>query len=169
MPPESNDSTSPELDLARAVRFCADLPEMMAGLAEIYRRADAETSASTCLGGGGCCRFDLAGHRLYVSTGELALLTLRNPPNPEPLPLRCAYQDGPRCTARGRRPLGCRVFFCRRKDGEGAAGAYEACHELIRRLHDHCGAQYAYMELTEALRELHLCREKAVDIACPGQ
>jgi Fe-S-cluster containining protein len=33
-----------------------------------------------CLAGGNCCRFDLVGHRLYVSAGELALLTLELPP-----------------------------------------------------------------------------------------
>ena len=142
---------------------------MMAGLEEIYRRADAGSAASSCLGGGGCCRFDLAGHRLYVSIGELALLTRQPPGRREPAPLRCPYQDGPRCTARARRPLGCRVFFCRRKEGGAPARTYEDCHALIRRLHDRYGAHYAYLELTGALRELHLCREKAVDIVHPRQ
>ena len=162
---ENNASSSSRVDIARAVDFCRRLPEMMAALEEIYRRVDADiaaaATATTCLGGGACCRFDLAGHRLYVSTAELALLTQQQPwRRGECQRLRCPYQAGPRCTARPLRPLGCRVFFCRCGEGEEDR-AYETYHGLIRQLHDNCGAHYAYLELTEALRELHLCREKS--------
>lgn len=170
------------VDIAGAVDFCRRLPEMMAALEGIYRRVDADmaATAATCLGGGACCRFDLAGHRLYVSTGELALLTQEQPRcGGECRRLRCPYQAGPRCTGRLRRPLGCRIFFCRRgedesEDGEqtnSSARVYESYHGLIRQLHDDCGARYAYLELTATLRELLLSRKnaggKAVDTVRP--
>ena len=70
------------------------------------------------MGGGTCCKLNLRDHRLYVSVGELALLTLESPPAPQRAwRCHCLSQVGPECTAYRRRPLGCRVFFCRKKLG----------------------------------------------------
>lgn len=112
--------------------------------------------ALRCLGGGGCCKFDLAGHRLYVSIGELALLTADGPPRPnrDLPPLRCPYQCGPRCTARRSRPLGCRTHFCDPSHDDTLAAIYEAHHARIRRLHDRFAKPYAYVELTAALASM---------------
>jgi len=125
-------------------------------LAALYGRLQRQANARNvqCMGGGCCCRFDLAGHRLYVSTGELAMLALAAPPYPQrSAKMRCPYQQGPRCLARERRPLGCRLFFCRSEPGQSQQ-QYERYHRLIRRLHDRAGLEYRYLELTSALLRL---------------
>jgi hypothetical protein len=56
----------------------------MRELAELLEQAQADRSGARCLGGGACCRFDLVEHRLYLTLGELALLT--QPPLPDLAP-----------------------------------------------------------------------------------
>lgn len=143
--------------LTEAVRLCSQNGEFLAVLEGIYQSVDAELSSlpARCMGGGVCCKFDLAGHRLYVSTGELTFLTADNPPpQARSQAARCPYQLGPRCGARQRRPLGCRVFFC---DGEAAHATgklYEDFHRQIKLAHQTYRLQYAYVELTSALAQL---------------
>ena len=79
----------PEVDLPAILVRCQADAEMAAGLRHIYDAldraiADLATNAGTvgrvvCLGGGGCCKFDLSGHRLWVTVGELSLVTTRPP------------------------------------------------------------------------------------------
>lgn len=167
---ENSDSSRGPMGLVEAVAHCAQLVEMMAALEEVYRHVDADVTdaPASCLGGGACCRFDLAGHRLYVSTAELAMLARRKPSNNKVFQrLRCPYQAGPRCTARASRPLGCRTFFCRHGGDDWSSRTYEIYHAQIKALHDKCGAHYVYVELTEALGEMYLTEEKAVDTAGP--
>ena len=145
----------------RAVGECLERPGLLDALRDVYRDADARIARGgvMCLGGGACCRFDLCSHRLYVSTAELALLTVEAPTRPERSARgRCAYQGGPRCTARQRRPLGCRTFFCRPSSHPDLEGAYEEFHRLIRQLHEQFGVLYVYRELTSALEELSSAR-----------
>ena len=141
-------------ELAQAVADCRANAPLMAALAELYAQVDVEIAAAGagCLGGGVCCKFDVAGHRLYVSSGELALLTTQSPPEGRPpRELRCPYQVGPRCAARNVRPLGCRVYFCASDGVIIRHGLYEGFHSEVRRLHDICCAPYAYVELTAAI------------------
>lgn len=143
--------------LADAVAACARDGAFLAGLREVYGRADAavEAAAATCLGGGACCRFDLAGHRLYASAGEMALLLATRPPRPRRTSRgRCPYQVGPACTARRNRPLGCRLYFCRGPAAEGLKATCERLHGLVRRLHERHGLTYVYAELTAGLAEV---------------
>jgi len=139
-------------DLAAIVRACP--PAALAQLEQLYGQLDREAAclAGVCLGGGACCRFDLAGHRLYVTPLELAAL-IRRPAPVVAAPLRCPYQLGPRCQARDGRPLGCRVFFCQ-ADAQAVAELYEHYHRLIRDLHSRHGVPYRYVELSAALSGL---------------
>jgi len=147
--------------LANAVRQCRLNQPLLKALAEIYACADAEVAASgaVCLGGGGCCKFDLAGHRLYLSTAEMALLTTLAPVSPSQAQrLRCPYQLGPRCAARHVRPLGCRVFFCGLFSQDLTPEVYEYFHRMIRILHQtHC-VLYTYTEITSSIKDVELLR-----------
>ena len=125
----------------------------MQALAAIYAEADAELAAvpARCWGGGACCRFDIADHRLYVTTAELAFLALAGTP-PSPIrPGRCPYQLGPRYTARANRPLGCRIYFCDKGLEYHLSLIYQRMHEGIRQLHSQADVAYHYVELTAAL------------------
>ncbi|MCK4602383.1 MAG: hypothetical protein KAU28_07940, partial [Phycisphaerae bacterium] len=147
----SGSETQPGSDalvgLAAAVADSGARAELLAEVAGLYRRADARIAAvgATCLGGGACCRFDLASHRLYVSTAELAALVQQTPVVWPAGPGRCPYQLGPRCMARDRRPLGCRTYFCNTLSSSMLQAIYEQFHDLFRSLHQRLGAEYHYV------------------------
>ena len=161
--PPTPEAPGEAASLADDVRACLR-PGFLADLRRLYDRVEAASARGPerCLGGGACCRFDLAGHRLYVSTGELALLVSQGGADGlEPgrsVRLRCPYQYGPRCRARAVRPLGCRVYFCRPVCPEHARARYEKYHRLIRLLHHRHRLPYRYVELTSALAELRALR-----------
>jgi len=141
-------------DLARAVQRGRRSAAFLSDLAEILRDADAAVAAEgpACRACGECCHFNGFGHRLYVSTGELALLSASRPRRPC-RPGRCPYQVAARCTARRRRGLGCRVFFCDPAWQERSGALYERFHGRIQRLHGRARVPYHYVELTAALAE----------------
>ena len=121
----------------------------------IYGQVDGELASLgvTCMGGGACCKFDLAGHRLYVSAGELAVLTKSALPDISRCHnLRCPYQVGPRCYARQNRPLGCRTYFCRAGTNSLPQELYERFHQQIKNAHQRHRLAYRYVELTQAFR-----------------
>jgi len=151
-----NETADGQGALAWAVNLAGSDAAFLAALAEIYRGVDDEVrkSAALCLGGGACCKFDLMDHKLYLSTGELALLTQEPPPAPACGVGRCPYQFGPRCTARARRPLGCRTFFCQPRSKDFLGHLYERSHRRIRLLHQRHWLPYAYVELPEGLAQL---------------
>ena len=143
--------------LARAVRMARRSPDLIDELRRLYERLDSELAAqgARCLGGGACCPFDLMGHRVYASTGELAILTEDALPSQRrSAALPYPYQIGPRCLAHARRPLECRVFFCRPGPDDHSSQTYERFHRRIRRAHDRFGVPYVYAELTAALEQL---------------
>jgi len=154
---EPRESDPPEASaLVEAVARAGRDEATLAELREIYRLAETGPASpgGVCLGGGACCKFDRAAHRLYVSTAELALLASAAPPAPDRARRgRCPYQVGPRCTARDRRPLGCRIFFCNAAPVRMEA-EYERHHRAIRELHHYRGFPYLYVELTSALTQL---------------
>lgn len=150
----SEDGPRPEPDLAAAVVRCRTHATAMAKLQQIYgdvKQATVEAGLK-CLGGGACCRFDLSGHRLYLSVLELSLLTTQPPPNPaQARRMRCPYQVGPACAAYPRRPLGCRTFFCRPEAQPLLQSLYERSHRRIRQLHQTYAIPYAYVEACATL------------------
>lgn len=129
----------------------------MRRLRRIYQVADRAAAGwgEVCLGGGACCKFDLADHRLYLTTIELALLTARPSSDiSRAARRRCPYQKGPSCAARDRRPLGCRTFFCSpdQKDSLGRLG--ERLHRRIRILHQRHCIPYAYADVCTVCLQL---------------
>ena len=151
---ESSARASSAQALAAAVGICRSSQAFTEALAMIYASGD-EVVASrslSCRACGRCCKFEQAGHRLFVSTGELALLSLAPLPSLT-WPLgRCPYQIDDRCTARQHRPLGCRVYFCNAP--EQWDDLYESLHGQIRQLHQDSHLPYAYVEMTAAVRML---------------
>lgn len=115
----------------------------------IEAQAKIDSHNPSCAACGRCCMFDIAGHRLYVSTGELALLASTAAPE-KPAPLRCQWQSGGGCVARDTRPLGCRVFYCKTELNE----IYEKFHRKIVDTHKKYGVPYFYAEMTIAAEAL---------------
>jgi len=152
VPPTNEPPLTGAASVGRAVERCRRDPRLLVELADLLRRAEAAAAGWACRACGECCRFEAFGHRLYVSAGELALL-IGSPPAAPCEAGRCGYQVGPHCTARDRRPLGCRVFFCD-APAEQAEAVYEPLHRQIRDLHDRLDLPYLYVELSGALAEL---------------
>ncbi len=143
------------------VARCQAEEKFLSALRGLYTFVDAALAARpwVCKACGDCCDFATSGHRLYVSTGELALLIATAPPQP-PSPGRCPYQLNGRCTVHPVRALGCRLFFCDPAARESLQQDYETYHRQIRRLHDAHGLPYGYVELTTILAELFSRRSR---------
>jgi Fe-S-cluster containining protein len=129
-----------------------------------------------CATSGDCCHFDRFGHRLFVTTIEVALFVEQLPlvqsslpaggrlrlfaaaPQPTDAPdgAGCPFQVGGLCSVHAIRPFGCRIFFCDPTATEWQRRQYERFHARLRRLHDELGVEYAYVEWREALAAVGL-------------
>ena len=144
-------------------------------VAEVLAAAAADIAGRkpVCLASGKCCQFEKYGHRLYVTTLELAwFLRVHGGQKTEAAKgaglLKqffaqeqsegCPYQVGGLCTAREARPLGCRVYFCDANAQGWQNDVYELYHRQLVALHEEFGVEYFYVEWREGLGE-----------ACAGQ
>jgi Fe-S-cluster containining protein len=133
---------------ARNDRFLESLNELLAAAQEDVLRLKLP-----CRACGACCDFTAMDHRLFVSGGELALLAKVRPPR-RPERLRCGYQQNNLCTARNRRPLGCRMFYCESEAREPVQNLYETWHKRIITLHQEAEIPYVYGEMTAWLERV---------------
>lgn len=164
--------------LANAVRNAAGREEVLSAVAGVY--ADVKKSIDTrkpiCDMSGKCCKFEAYGHRLFVSTLELAAFVAgRGKGNVEPRTMNenqksasslvvhrssspgdCPFQVDNLCTVHAIRPFGCRMFFCDPTATDWQQAAYEQFHARLKSLHDELGVDYFYVEWRAALKELGL-------------
>lgn len=101
---------------------------------QLYQELDAEVAAAgpRCEASGRCCRFTEYGHTLFLSETEAEILFEPGIPTDRPINRdTCPYQVEGLCTARERRPLGCRIYFC---DPAYAQKQEILSEEYIRRL-----------------------------------
>lgn len=106
------------------------------GLLAILDDVDAAVreAAPVCDLSGRCCRFREYGHTLFISRPEAELLLQQGIPAGAAIDESgCPFQQGVMCTARERRPLGCRVYFC---DPLYAGRGETISEEFIGRLKD---------------------------------
>src|SRR5262249_16078530 len=107
---------------------------MHQGLEALYGALDAEVDAAgpVCQLSGRCCRFEEYGHTLFISRAEAEVLLEQGIPASEPVDdTTCPFQAGGLCTARDRRPLGCRVYYC---DARYSGTGEELSERYIKRL-----------------------------------
>ena len=149
-------------------------------LAELYEQLDHDIvqRKPICNTSGRCCKFEAWGHRLYVSTLELAgfqhimdveinakrFADTIHSGMTFPLPLYtehgelspgCPWQIDGLCTARAARPLGCRIYFCDTTAKSWQQERYEHYHQKIAALHQAFDIPYHYMEWRHALALLN--------------
>lgn len=120
-------------------------------------QAEIDRRRPLCVISGRCCRFEEFGHRLYVTTLELARFVA----GLDPVPPRadwdgtgCPFQRAKLCTVHSIRPFGCRMFFCDATSTDWQNEAYEQFHCDLKALHDRLNVPYFYVEWREALRLL---------------
>lgn len=127
-------------------------------LAAFYRDVDAAVAerSPVCTNRGRCCNFDAYGHDLFVTTAELAYFVAghRTAWRPSGSERRCPYQVEGMCTARDRRPMGCRLFFCDETSTDWQNGEYEKRLIQLKQIGEELGVEYRYTEWLSALRSV---------------
>jgi hypothetical protein len=117
---------------------------------ELYEEVDRDVAAAgpVCVASGRCCRFKEYGHVLFVSNLEADVLLAAAPPYERPAsPDFCPFQKGNLCTARGPRPLGCRIYYCDPNYQETAAALSEKYLRRLKALADAAGVPWRYAPL----------------------
>jgi Fe-S-cluster containining protein len=156
-----------------AIHRCAADPAFVADVERLYDELDRRISARNpvCINRGDCCHFDRFGHRLYVTSAELAYLLARasGPVRPVGSNQPCPYQVENRCTVRVQRPSGCRIFFCDSAAQDWQGPETEATLRRLREIHDRYDLPYAYVEWTAALRALASAPPRTGALAPPAQ
>ena len=154
--------------LQEAVQTATQQPAAMAAVEQVYAdlQRQIDLRKPICKTSGRCCRFDEFGHRLYVTTLELAAFarglihfksqisnlqfSILSPP------AACPFQLDGLCSVHSIRPFGCRVFFCDATSNQWQHEQYEHFHATLKQLHERFSVPYRYVEWRQALRELNL-------------
>ena len=154
--------------LAQAVQSAADRPEVRAAIERVHRdlQEAIDQRQPICSASGRCCRFEQFGHRLYVTTLQLAAFRHALQPSASDKTTDwngtgCPFQVGKLCGVHAIRPFGCRIFFCDPTAEQWQNEQYEQFHDRIKRLHEQLGVPYFYVEWREALAELGLIQQAA--------
>jgi Fe-S-cluster containining protein len=159
-------------EVGQAVMAARGRADVRAAVEAIYAQVAAAVDASKprCDASGRCCRFDQYGHRLYVTTMELAVfvdslsewqarpagessrqgvrLHVRDARATEE---GCQYQVEGLCSVHAIRPFGCRMFYCDPSAEQWQQEQYERFHAMLKREHERLGVAYAYVEWRAAL------------------
>ncbi len=155
-----------EKSLRECVEEAVGRPDVSAAVLGIYTELakQIEVRRPICVMSGKCCRFEDYGHRLYVTTMELAAFVagLRAGKSDEDVSrlmaewdgLGCPFQVAKMCGVHAIRPFGCRVFFCDSTATQWQHDQYERFHGRLRELHDELGVGYWYVEWRAGLREV---------------
>jgi len=162
-------------DLRQAVSAARGRPEVRAAVEAVYAGVSEAVARRQprCEASGRCCRFESYGHRLYVTTLELAVFAdaissaagpeeaVKSPEGPRVrLPVRdvrgtedgCRFQVDGLCSVHANRPFGCRMFYCDPEAERWQQAQYEHFHEQLKRAHERLGVAYRYVEWRAALR-----------------
>jgi hypothetical protein len=139
---------------AAAVHAAAVREEVRRAVGHLYTAVqDAiDLRRPLCSASGRCCRFEEFGHRLFVTTIELAAFVHDLPVPIGDLPRDgCPFQIDRLCSVHRIRPFGCRIFFCDPTAAEWQAEQYSRFHNELKRLHETLEVPYFYVEWREAL------------------
>ncbi len=150
-------------DWAQAIHQAAARPDVLSAVQWLYEEVEHEIERRRpiCNTSGRCCRFGEYGHRLYVTTIELAAFVGGLGPA---LPAGeqggqgCPFQVDGLCSVHSIRPFGCRIFFCDSSAADWQKQQYEAFHKRLRTMHERLHVPYRYGEWLSALQTLGLNR-----------
>ncbi|MGQ9651977.1 MAG: hypothetical protein ACUVXJ_17885 [Phycisphaerae bacterium] len=138
------------------LREHARRPEIVTSMREFYAEVDREITAHdpTCWNKGECCRFGQFGHRLYVTSLELAHYLATGDLPPPVTSDACPHSFGGRCHARERRPLGCRVFYCDPNTQHWQGPLSERRLTQLKAMHEALRVPYMYVDWMTAVKAM---------------
>ncbi len=164
--------------LRQAVAAAQGKAGLVEELETVYRnfQSQLDQRRPRCDVSGRCCRFEDYGHRLFVTTIELAAFAMsqqaainRGTDTVGACVVvagvvaagswdgtGCPYQLAGRCSVHFDRPFGCRVYFCDPTSTGWQEQQYESVHAQVKRLHEALEVPYFYVEWREALRAVGL-------------
>lgn len=148
-------------EFAQEVRRLAEDVCAVESIQNLYRAVqDAlDLRKPVCNVSGRCCRFEEYGHRLFVTTLEMAAFVhhLGQQHSVDGWNGRgCPFQWNGLCKVHRIRPMGCRLYFCDPTAIEWHQETYERFHAELRRLHEVANARYFYVEWRTALRSMEV-------------
>jgi Fe-S-cluster containining protein len=149
-------------NLAPAVRLAAGRSDVRQAVANLYAdlAAEIDRRRPLCVISGRCCRFEEYGHRLFVTTMELAAFIADRPASGKSQAAwsgkGCPFQAEKLCTVHAIRPMGCRLFFCDASSMEWQQNQYEQFHSRLKRLHEEMNVPYFYVEWRQGLARVGL-------------
>jgi hypothetical protein len=131
-------------------------PEVLRAMKQFYAEADNEIADQNpfCSNKGECCRFGEFGHRLYVTTLEIAYYLSTGILPPPVTADACPHSLDGRCHARERRPLGCRVFYCDQNARQWQGPLSERRLARLKAMHEELGVPYTYVDWMTVQRAL---------------
>ena len=152
----------PDPELVQIVADASRRVEVSRAVHDVYDALEREIAERRprCDQSGRCCRFDEFGHRLYVTTVELATFLAESAktvslPAPDTTGgAGCPFQQSGLCSVHTIRPFGCRVFFCDPSAESWQEDAYRRHHARLRQIHARFGVPYRYLEWRAALDAL---------------
>lgn len=156
-------------ELRLAVVRAASRDDVRAAVGEVYAQLAKEVDVRRplCIASGRCCRFEEFGHRLYVTTIELAAFVAGVGEERGRIEAwdgtGCPFQVNKLCGVHAIRPFGCRVFFCDATADEWQKAMYERFHQNLRELHGRLDVPYFYVKWRRGLRAVlgeQIAREK---------
>jgi Fe-S-cluster containining protein len=140
--------------------------DVRAAVGRVYAdlQGEVDRRRPVCVASGRCCRFEEFGHRLFVTTMELAAFVhglpeadprgaSRSPASPWD-GTGCPFQVRKLCGVHAIRPFGCRMFFCDATSTDWQNQAYEHFHARLKALHEELSVPYRYVEWRAALEML---------------
>ena len=146
-----------KVTFTEAVDAARNRPEVRAAVAELYARVAAAIAARApvCVVSGKCCGFEDYGHRLFVTTIELAAFVY-DVDLAAPMATwdgtGCPLQRDGLCTAHAVRPFGCRIFFCDPSADQWQMTQYELFHRELKTMHERFDVPYHYVEWRQSLQ-----------------
>jgi Fe-S-cluster containining protein len=152
--------------LRKAIRLAKGRPEALAAVGRIYHdlQAEIDRRKPLCAASGRCCRFEEFGHRLFITTIELAKFAhdreggvlsdevMESVGNWDGR--GCPFQVEGLCGVHLIRPFGCRIFFCDSTATDWQQEQYEHFHAQMKQLHQEMGVPYYYVEWRQGLRAI---------------
>ncbi|MFI5380752.1 MAG: hypothetical protein ACHRHE_15745 [Tepidisphaerales bacterium] len=156
----------PDAAFISAVHAAAGRTEVCAAVEAVYAdlQRQIDLRRPLCQLSGRCCHFEEFGHRLYVTTMELACFVAglgqarardgTEAPADSGDGRGCPFQAGKLCGVHPIRPFGCRIYFCDATAQEWQQEQYAHFHARLRRLHDELAVPYFYVEWRQALTDL---------------
>ena len=140
--------------LAKMILDAAARHEVVAAVDGVYADLQGEIAARkpVCAMSGRCCRFEEYGHRLYVTTAELAAFVTHHQQTPAVRRRQpwdgtgCPWQLERACEVHAFRPFGCRIFFCDPSAKQWQEETYERYHRRLKLLHEQFSVPYRYVE-----------------------